>query len=152
MQTFQPHNLGLQIQSQNNKAYCLDIYPNLICSLWITDNEYDKYYEVFRNEISEIDAKTALLQDVEDNYYITAKYLLELANRAYELLISSEVEEKRQFLKLVPSNLRIAGDKVRYEAVKPFDSIFVLFRQIVINGSRGGLSLELRSNLILNTS
>jgi len=55
--------------------------------------------------------------------------LLELANRAYELFISSEVEEGRQFLKLVLSNLRIEKDKVRYEAVKPFDSFLVFADQ-----------------------
>ena len=91
----------------------------------ITDNEYDKYYETFRNQLSEIDTKLAMLQDAEDNYYITAKYILELANRAYDLFISSEVEERRQLLKLVLSNLRVEGKKVQYEAVKPFDSILV---------------------------
>lgn len=54
-----------------------------------------------------------MLQEAEDNYYITAKYLLELANRAYDLFISSEVEERRQLVKLVLSNLRIEGNIVR---------------------------------------
>lgn len=94
-------------------------------ALRITDNEYDKYREEFRSKVSEIDTRLAMLQEAEDNYYITAKYLLELANRAYELFVSSEVEEKRQLLKLVLQNLRIEGDKVCYEAVKPFDSILV---------------------------
>jgi hypothetical protein len=34
-----------------------------------------------------------------------------------------------QLLKLVLSNLRIEGDKVRYEAVKPFDSFLVFADQ-----------------------
>jgi hypothetical protein len=86
---------------------------------------YDKFYEEFRAEISEIDTKLAMLQDAEDNYYITAKYLLELANRAYDLFVSSEVEERRQLLKLVLSNLRIDGKEVCYDVVKPFDSFLV---------------------------
>ncbi len=89
----------------------------------ITDDQYDKFYQSFRDQISEIDAKLALLQDAEDNYYITAKYLLELANRAYDLFISSEVEERRQIIKLVLQNLTIEGKKVRYNAIKPFDTI-----------------------------
>lgn len=64
-----------------------------------------------------------MLQEAEDNYYMTAKYLLELANRAYDLFMSSEVEERRQLLKLVLSNLRVEGKEVRYDAVKPFDTI-----------------------------
>lgn len=64
-----------------------------------------------------------MLQEAEDNYYITAKYLLELASRAYELFISSEVTERRQLIKLVLQNLRVEGKTVRYEALKPFDAI-----------------------------
>jgi site-specific DNA recombinase len=86
---------------------------------------YDKLYEEFRAEISEIDTKLAMLQEAEDNYYITAKHILDLANRAHELFISSEVEERRQLLKLVLSNLRVEGENVCYDAVKPFDSILV---------------------------
>ena len=64
-----------------------------------------------------------MLQEAEDNYYITAKYLLELSNRAYELFKSSEVEERRQLIKLVLSNLRVEDKIVRYDAIKPFDTI-----------------------------
>jgi hypothetical protein len=66
-----------------------------------------------------------MLQEAEDNYYITAKYLLELANRAYDLFVSSKVEERRQLIKLVLSNLRIEDDVVCYDAVKPFDTLLV---------------------------
>lgn len=63
-----------------------------------------------------------MLQEAEDNYYITAKYLLELANRAYDLFIISEVEERRQLMKLTRSNLRVEDKIIRYEAIKPFDT------------------------------
>lgn len=89
----------------------------------ITDNDYDKFYQSFREKVSEIDTQLATLQEADDNYYITAKYLLELANRAYELFESSEVEERRQLIKLVLSNLRVEGKLVRYDAIKPFDTI-----------------------------
>lgn len=64
-----------------------------------------------------------MLQDAEDNYYITAKYILELAKIAHELFVRSEVEEKRQLIHLVLQNLRVDGKTVRYEAIKPFDTI-----------------------------
>jgi hypothetical protein len=37
--------------------------------------------------------------------------------------LSSEVGERRQLLKLVLSNLRVEGNNICYEAVKPFDTI-----------------------------
>ena len=89
----------------------------------ITDNEYDKFYQSFREEVSEIDTRLAILQETDDNYYITARYLLELANRAYELFKSSEVEERRQLIKLVLSNLSVNGKNIVFKAKKPFDTI-----------------------------
>jgi site-specific DNA recombinase len=89
----------------------------------ITDNEYDKYYQSFRDKINELDTKLALLQEAEDNYYITAKYVLEIASRAYELFISSEVEEKRQLLRMALQNLQLDGNNLVYTVIKPFDSI-----------------------------
>jgi len=91
----------------------------------ITDDTYDRYYQSFRDKIAEIDARLALLQDAEDNYYITVKYLLDIAKRAYDLFVRSEVEEKRQIIKLVLPNLRMDGKILRFEAQKPFDSLLV---------------------------
>lgn len=89
----------------------------------ITVDEYDKYYQSFRDKIAEIDTRLGMLQEAEDNYYLSAKYLLELSNRAYDLFKSSELEERRQLIKLVLSNLRVEGRKVVYEAIKPFNTI-----------------------------
>lgn len=89
----------------------------------ITDDEYDRFYQSFREQLSDIDTRLALLQEAEDNYYITAKYILDLANRAYDLFLSSELDEKRQLIKLVLKNLNLDGKTVRFEAIKPFDTL-----------------------------
>ena len=89
----------------------------------ITDDEYDKFYQSFRERIADIDTRLSQLQEAEDNYYITTKYILELTKRAYELFVSSELEEKRQLIKLVLQNLRVDGKIVRYDAQKPFDTV-----------------------------
>ena len=89
----------------------------------ITEDGYDKYFQSFQEEKAEITTRLSILQEAEDNYYISAKYLMELVNRAYELFKSSEVEERRQLSKLVLLNLRVEGKTVRYDAVKPFDTI-----------------------------
>lgn len=64
-----------------------------------------------------------MLQEADDNYYITAQYLVELANKAYDIFKSSEVEERRQLIKLTLSNLTLEGKNVRYDLLKPFDTI-----------------------------
>lgn len=40
------------------------------------------------------------------------KYILEGSTRVYDLFISSEVEEKRQLIKLILSNLRLEEKKI----------------------------------------
>ncbi len=89
----------------------------------ITESEYDKFYTSLRDQALDITIRLEQLQEAENNYFVTAKYLLELSNRAHELFMSSEVEEKRQLIKLVLSNLVIKDEKLVWEAHKPFDII-----------------------------
>ncbi len=63
------------------------------------------------------------MQKAEDDYYLNANYLLLLANKAYELFESSEIEQKRQLLKLVVQNSTLEGKNVRFIVQKPFDTI-----------------------------
>ena len=89
----------------------------------ISEEQYERFHQKFKEQKEEISARLERLHEAEDNYYITAKHLLNLSNRAYELFKSSEVEEKRQLMKLVLSNLRIENEKVLYDVQKPFDLI-----------------------------
>ncbi|MFZ5954157.1 MAG: recombinase family protein [Candidatus Dependentiae bacterium] len=89
----------------------------------ITESEYDRFYQSLRQELMSINVRLERLQEADDNYYTTAKQVLDLTNRTYELFLSSEVEEKRQLIKLLLSNLRIEGEKLLWDVVKPFDLI-----------------------------
>ena len=63
------------------------------------------------------------LQGAEDNYYHTVKYILEITSKAREIFESSEVDEKRQLIKLLLQNLRLSGKNIVYDVQKPFDMI-----------------------------
>lgn len=89
----------------------------------ITESDYDRFYQSFREQLSDIDTSLSKLQEAEDNYYIKVKYVMDLCSRAYELFIGSEVEEKRQLIKLILSNLTLNDGNLLYEAHKPFDLI-----------------------------
>tara|TARA_Y100000588_G_C14267642_1_gene930725 strand:+ start:926 stop:1201 length:276 start_codon:yes stop_codon:yes gene_type:complete len=56
----------------------------------IPDSDYDKYYIRLREQLAE-------LQDNQDNYHITAQYVINLTNKAYELFKSSEVKKKTTY-------------------------------------------------------
>jgi len=87
----------------------------------ISDEQYDKFHKSFVDKKDEIAHRLSKLQEAESNYFITAKYILELTEKAYDLFISSEVDEKRQLIKLVLQNVRFDGENIVYEAHKPFD-------------------------------
>jgi len=46
---------------------------------------------------------------------------MELASRAYELFEFSKVEQKRQLINFVLSNLKLKGKTLEFEIRKPFD-------------------------------
>lgn len=89
----------------------------------ITDNEYDKFYQKFKDQALDINLRLEQLQEAENNYYVTAKYLLDLTNRAYDLFMSSEVEEKRHLIKLILSNLELNDENIVCNVISPFDMI-----------------------------
>ncbi len=89
----------------------------------ITESGYDKFFTNLNEQSVDIDTRLSMLQEAQDNYFITANYILELTQKAYKLFLSSEIEERRQLLKLVFSNLTMKGKKVQFEAQKPFDTI-----------------------------
>ncbi len=57
----------------------------------ITESEYDRFYTSLRDQLTDLNIQLSQLQEAEDNYNITAKYVLDLANRAHDLFESSEV-------------------------------------------------------------
>lgn len=59
----------------------------------------------------------------DEEYYLTAQYLVQIASRAKELFAGSELEEKRLLLNMTLQNLRLDGKIVRYDWKKPFDKI-----------------------------
>ncbi len=87
----------------------------------ITESDYDRFYQSLREKTADIAIRLEQLQDAEDNYYMTSRYVLKLVSEAHRIFISSEVEEKRHLIKLVLSNLRIEGESLLWEAQKPFD-------------------------------
>src|SRR5258708_1518222 len=89
----------------------------------ITESEHARFFTNLNEQSVDIDTRLSMLQEAQDNYFITANYILELTQKAYKLFLSSEIEERRQLLKLVFSNLTMEGKKVQFEAQKPFDTI-----------------------------
>lgn len=97
----------------------------------ISEEQYNKFYQKLSEQISDVNHQLSKLQEAQTNYYATAKYLLELSFRAYDLFMSSEVEQKRQLIKLLLLNVTLKGKTLVWELHKPFD--------LIVNCSDGSL-------------
>jgi len=90
----------------------------------ITEGVFNKLSENYRLKQQELRGEISKLGVADEEYYITAEYILKLANRAYDLFMSSEADEKRQLIKMTLQNLKLDGRKIDFELVKPFDQVF----------------------------
>lgn len=90
------HNKQLENLNEDNKTVTKMMDNLYIDKLKgrITDDDYDRYFQSFKEQKADIATRLGILQEAEDNYYITAKYLLELANRAYELFKVRKLKKK----------------------------------------------------------
>ena len=91
----------------------------------ITREQYQELSEKYSKKQKEFERKLANLLDTNKDYYDTACDILDLASRAYELYLGSELNEKREILNLLFQNLYLKDEKLVYKLNKPFDSILV---------------------------
>ncbi len=87
----------------------------------ITQNDYDKKALSLKQRQYELNELLNRHTQADEKFSLTLISLMELASRAYELFISSKVEQKRQLLGFVLSNLTLNGRKLCYELKRPFN-------------------------------
>jgi len=101
----------------------LDNLLNMRLDQRITQSEYDKKAYEFKQSQYDLEFKLKQHTEADEKFGITVNYLLNLASRAYELFESSKIEQKRQLINFLLSNLRLKGKTLLYEVNKPFDAI-----------------------------
>ncbi len=61
----------------------------------------------------------------DESFYINLNKVLSLAQRAYEIFESSEMDEKRRLLNFTLQNLELNGKKLSFKTKTPFDTVLV---------------------------
>ena len=94
---------------------------------WIDGKLSEEIYQT-RNEKNEkqkleIQMRLDEYQGIDKKNLITAKEVLDLASRAYEIFQSSDIKEKRQLLNMIYQNCRLSGKNPLFELRAPFDAI-----------------------------
>lgn len=86
----------------------------------ITGDEYDKKAHELKQRQHEISIMTANHQKGDDSFRTTVESLFSLASKAYEIFESSKIEQKRQLIAFVFSNLTLRGATLEYSLRNPF--------------------------------
>lgn len=89
----------------------------------IDDAAYERFNKQLQQERSEVNDRLSKLQQADDQYFLTVKYILEITQKAGKLFESSEVDKKRQLIGMLLQNLRLSGENLVYDVQKPFDLI-----------------------------
>jgi len=95
----------------------------------ITQDEYDKKAYELKQKQYEINNKESKITKADEEFPITLIRLIDICSRAYELFEISKVEQKRQLINFVLSNLQLRGKKLEFEIKKPFD-LFVNLKNV----------------------
>jgi len=89
----------------------------------ITKDMFNKKLKEYKEKQTELNEEIQRYTDADENYYLTANILLNLAKKAYEIFESSEIPEKRQLLNFLLQNLKLQGKKLLFELKTPFDTV-----------------------------
>jgi len=84
---------------------------------------FNKKLKEYKEKQAEINEKMQRYTDADENFYLTANMVLNLAKRALEIFKRSEITEKRQLLNFLLQNCRLQGRKLLFELKTPFDTV-----------------------------
>ncbi len=93
----------------------------LVVARRITQDEYDKKAIELRQRQYELNNQLNKIIEADENYSMTLTSLLNICSKAPELFESSKVEQKRQLINFLLSNLKLRGKKLEYTLKKPLD-------------------------------
>ena len=84
---------------------------------------FNKKLKEYKEKQAEINEEIQRYTDADENYYLTANTMLNLAQKALGIFESSEVNEKRQLLNFLLQNLKLQGKKLLFELKTPLDTV-----------------------------
>lgn len=95
----------------------------------ITKEDYDKKLKEMKEKQYDINIQIEEHTRADENYYITASNVLNLAKNACELFKSSEIEEKRAILNYLLQNCVANGKNIEFSLRSPYNHILTFTNQ-----------------------
>lgn len=92
-----------------------------MCDRRITRDEYDKKARELKERQVELALRIEQHQAGEGTFRTTLESLISVASRAADIFERSKIEQKRELLAFVFSNLALRGKKLEFSLRSPFD-------------------------------
>ena len=111
-----------------NREYALvqtkiDKIMDLLIDSSITKDDYDKKLKELKEKQYDLNIQLEEHTRADENYYITASTVFNLAKNAFKLFESSEIPEKRTILNYLLQNYTANGKKLEFSLRSPFNTI-----------------------------
>jgi len=90
---------------------------------WITTDMFNEKLKELKEKQAELNEKIQGYTKADESFYLTANMVLNLAKKAQEIFISSEVSEKRQLLNFLLQNLQLQDRNLVFTLKTPFDKV-----------------------------
>jgi len=87
---------------------------------------FNKKLKEYKEKQAEINEKIQRYTNADENFYLTANMVLNLAKKSKEIFESSEIPEKRQLLNFLLQNLELKGKNLLFKIKTPFDTMFLI--------------------------
>ena len=94
----------------------------------ITEEMYDKKLREYKERQGAILTDMRLHSEADEEFYLTANIVFNLAKRALDIFKVSEVPEKRQLLNFLLQNAQLDGKKLVFTIRYPFNKILFYLR------------------------
>ena len=105
---------------------------DLLADKSITLEQYNENNARYAEELSEIQRREERLDKADQQFYVTAGYLLSIFVHAEKLFEVAQTDEKRQIIGLILSNLQLDGKKFTFTLKEPFASVLIEDRKSVV--------------------
>lgn len=106
-------------QLSNRKQNMYD----LLADKCITPQVYNENNARYDEELSDLHRQEERLDEADKQFYITVGYLLAIFQHAERLFEVAEIDEKRQIIGLILSNLQLDDKKLSFNLKEPFATV-----------------------------
>lgn len=111
-------SLEKQVQEiEERESKLLDLY----LEKKIPEDMFNKKREELSYEKVKANSEREIHQGADENFKDTIVTAFQLISKAHEMFLSSKIEQKRQLINFVFSNLKLNGAELRYELRRPFN-------------------------------